>query len=111
MANKSEVPPDKFNGKNYFSWEFQFQLFVKGKELWGHIDGTVQKPSDKDKYRKWETNDAKIMSWITSYVDQEIVINLSPYKIAKDMWEYLNTIYNQDNTALQISVRMCHTHS
>ena len=28
-----------------------------------------------------------------------IVFNLRPYKIAKDMWEYLKKVYNQDNTA------------
>ena len=29
----------RFNGKNYSACEFQFKLFVKGKDLWGHIDG------------------------------------------------------------------------
>lgn len=66
MGEKAEVMPEIFNRKNYFSWEFQLRLFVKGKDLWGHIDGTIERPSEKDKYGKWETNDAKIMSWITS---------------------------------------------
>lgn len=43
---------EKFNRKNYFSREFQFRLFVKGKDLWGHIDGTIERPSEKDKYGK-----------------------------------------------------------
>lgn len=33
--------PIRFNEKNYFSWEFQFWMFDKGTELWGHIDGTI----------------------------------------------------------------------
>jgi hypothetical protein len=28
----------RFTGKNYSAWKFQFKLFVKGKELCGHID-------------------------------------------------------------------------
>jgi hypothetical protein len=24
----------KFTGKNYVAWEFQFRMFLKGKELW-----------------------------------------------------------------------------
>ena len=40
----------RFNGKNYSAWAFQFQFFVKGKELWGHIDGTDPAPnSEKEK--------------------------------------------------------------
>ena len=31
----------RFNGKKYSAWEFQFKLFVKGKDLWGHIDEIV----------------------------------------------------------------------
>ena len=44
-----------FNGKNYSAWAFQFQIFVKGKELWGHIDGTYSAPNnekEKEKYVK-----------------------------------------------------------
>ena len=40
-SNKLESFPFRFTGKNYSAWEFQFKLFVKGKELWGHIDGSV----------------------------------------------------------------------
>ena len=37
------------------------------------------------------------MTWILASVDQ--VFNLRSYKTAKDMWEYLKKVYNQDNTA------------
>ncbi|KDO39077.1 hypothetical protein CISIN_1g045690mg [Citrus sinensis] len=39
------------------------------------------------------------MTWIMGSVDQSLVLNLKPYKTAKDMWEYLKKVYNQDNTA------------
>ena len=39
------------------------------------------------------------MTWILASVDQLIVFNMRPYKTAKDMWEYLKKVYNQDNTA------------
>ena len=40
----------RFNGKNYSAWAFQFQIFVKGKILWGHIDGANLAPnSEKEK--------------------------------------------------------------
>ncbi|KAG6494580.1 hypothetical protein ZIOFF_042340 [Zingiber officinale] len=36
----------KFTGKNYAAWEFQFKMFLKGKELWNHIDGCT--PASKE---------------------------------------------------------------
>ncbi|XP_031261253.1 uncharacterized protein LOC116119442 [Pistacia vera] len=89
----------KFTGKNYSAWEFQFHLFVMGKELWGHIDGSDQAPTDVSKLTQWQTKDARVMTWILGSVDPIIVLNLRPYKTAKSMWEYLKKVYNQDNIA------------
>ena len=105
MADKIEVLQVKFNGKSFFSWEFQVCLFLRGKNLWGHIDGTLPIPTDNAKLGQWEANDVKIMSWITSSVDQQIVLNLCPYKTAKDMWDYLSTIYNQDNSTRKYQLK------
>ena len=87
-----------FTGKNYSTWEFQFRIFVMGKELWGHIDGSDPTPTEPTKLAQWQVKDARVMTWILVSVDQLIVFNLRSYKIAKDMWEYLK-VFNQDNTA------------
>lgn len=44
-------------------------------------------------------NDAKVICWILSLVDPQIVRNLRPHKTAKKMWEYMKKIYNQDNSS------------
>ena len=110
MSEKSEILPIKFNGKNYFSWEFQFRMFVKGKELWGHLDGSVPKPpagTEKSTITQWETNDAKIISWILSSVESHLVLNLRPYQeSAKNMWEYLKKIYNQESAARRFQLEL-----
>ena len=51
-----------FTGKNYATWEFQFQLFVTGKELWGHIDGSAPAPTEPKELSKWKVKDARVMS-------------------------------------------------
>jgi hypothetical protein len=51
-----------FNGKNYASWEFQFRMFVRGKELWGHLDGSSKAPTNPKELSSWEGKDAKIVS-------------------------------------------------
>ncbi|XP_015158468.1 TMV resistance protein N-like [Solanum tuberosum] len=73
----------RFTGKKYSSWEFQFQLFVTGKELWGHIDGSDPAPTDATKLGEWKIKDARVMTWILGSIDPLIVLNLRPYKTAK----------------------------
>ncbi|TXG56864.1 hypothetical protein EZV62_018177 [Acer yangbiense] len=89
----------RFTGKNYSAWEFQFQFFVTGKELCGHIDGSDLAPTEPKELANWKVKDARVMSWILGFVDPLIVLNLRPYKTAKTMWEYLLKVYHQDNTA------------
>ena len=98
-SDKFESFPIRFTRKNYCAWEFQFKLFVKGKELWGHIDGSNPAPRDAEALPKWEIMDARVMTWILSSVEPHLVLNLRPYKTAAAMWNYLHTVYNQDNFA------------
>lgn len=108
MAEKSEILPVKLNGKNYFSWEFQVSIFLKGKNLWGHIDGSFEKPSNKEanKFVQWKINDSKIMSWMLSSVEQQFVVKLRPYKTSKGMWDYLKKIYNQETAARKFQLEL-----
>ncbi|RVX16305.1 Retrovirus-related Pol polyprotein from transposon RE1 [Vitis vinifera] len=81
-SDKLESFPIRFTSKNYCAWEFQFKLFVKGKELWGHIDGSNPAPRDAEALSKWEMKDARVMTWILSSVEPHLVFNLRPYKTA-----------------------------
>ena len=98
-SDKLEAFPIRFTSKNYSAWEFPFKLFVKGKELWGHIDGSVLAPQGAEALSKWEIHDARVMTWLLSSVESHLILNLRPYKTAAAMWTYLNTVYNQDNSA------------
>ena len=101
-TEKYDVLLVRLNGKNYSAWAFQFQIFVTGKDLWGHVDGSSPVP-DKDttkvEHAKWTVKDAQVMAWILSSVDPNIVLNLWPYKIAATMWNYLKKVYSQNNEA------------
>lgn len=77
--DKSDIPLIKFNGKNYTSWAFQFQIHLKSKEMWGHIDGFDLKPTpdpkptnvknDEKSVDRWKIKDAQILSWIVGTVE------------------------------------------
>ena len=89
----------RFNGKNYLAWEFQFRMFVKGKELWSHIDGKSEAPAGGTDLAQWDNKDARIVSWLLGSIGPHMVNNLCCFMTAKEMWEYLRRIYNQDNNA------------
>ena len=92
----------RFNGKNHSAWAFHFKIFVKGKNPWGHIDGSKPAPDeskDKEGYAKWEVKDAQIMAWILRSVESNIVMNLQPFKTAAEMWTYLKNLHSQQNNA------------
>jgi len=84
-SNNSDLFRVRFTRKNYPAWEFQFQVFVTGKELWGHVDGSDPAPTNSTKLLQWKVKDAWVMSWILGSVDLLIVLNLRPYKTAKTM--------------------------
>ena len=91
----------RFIDTNYSTWAFQFELFFKGKDLWGHIDGMdVEKPTTFDKSQdvgsspSWAVLEARIMSWLLCSVEPHIVTHLLPHRFAQSMWAYLKKVYH-----------------
>lgn len=100
QMEKSEVRLIQFNGKNYPSWAFQFQLYLEAEELWGPISGSDPKPSKNEKLiSAGNTKDAKIKTWILGSVEPHLIMNLKPCQTSKDMCEYLQTVYHRNNSA------------
>jgi len=100
-SDKYDVLFIRLNGKNHPAWAFQFQIFVKGKNLWGHVDDTNSAPNKENQpkeYVVWEVRNAQVMARIISSIDPHIVLNLWPFNTAAKMWAYLKKIYSQNNT-------------
>ncbi|KAG6481042.1 hypothetical protein ZIOFF_057634 [Zingiber officinale] len=71
----------KFTGKNYVAWEFQFRIFLKGKELWNHIDGSTLVPKEGIELSQWEAKDAHLLDFrlVTLVkVPKEALVSLQP---------------------------------
>ncbi|KAJ8770907.1 hypothetical protein K2173_022079 [Erythroxylum novogranatense] len=96
----------KFTGKNYGAWEFQFRMFLKGKELWGHIDGSSPAPEKDIEFSQWEAKDARIISWILGSIEAHTLNNLLSFSTAKEMWNHLQRIYHQDNNARRFQLEL-----
>nr|CAN66507.1 hypothetical protein VITISV_034008 [Vitis vinifera] len=101
LGGKSSKGSQEFRKNIHLNLKGQkFELFLKGKDLWGHIDGTdVEKPSTFDKYQdvrsslSWAVLDACIMSWRLGSVEPHIVTHLRPHRSAHSMWAYLKKDY------------------
>ena len=65
----------------------------------GHITGSVPAPQGVEALSKWEIHDARVMTWLLSSFESHLDLNLRPYKTVATMLTYLNTVYNQDNSA------------
>ncbi|KAJ0077163.1 hypothetical protein Patl1_35639 [Pistacia atlantica] len=81
-------------------------MFVKGKELWCHLDGFSMAPTDPHELSLWEGRDAKIASWLLSSVKPHMVNNLRGFTTVKAMWDYLRWIYYQDNSARKFQLEL-----
>ena len=81
-------------------------MFVKWKELWGHLDGSSTAPIDPTKLSSWESRDAKITSWLLISVEPHMVNNLRGFTIVKTIWDYLRRIYYQDNFSRKFQLEL-----
>ncbi|KAK2985226.1 hypothetical protein RJ640_009329 [Escallonia rubra] len=98
-SEKAECLSVKLDGKHYSIWRFHFQYFVEGKGLWGYVDGSEPQPAafQVKEATQWKVNNAKVISWILGSVDTSIGIPTRGLHTAKDMWEYLEKVYQQSN--------------
>ncbi|KAK9116454.1 hypothetical protein Sjap_015401 [Stephania japonica] len=81
-------------------------MFLKGKTLWNHIDGSSLALTDAKDLTQWETKDAYIISWILASIEPRMVNNLRSFGTAKQMWDYLRCIYHQENTARHFQLEL-----
>lgn len=62
----------------------------------------MPKPTNAIVLVEWETNNARIISWILGLVEPSILFN------AKGMWDYLRRVYNHENIARQFQLEYEH---
>lgn len=105
-SDKRDFLAVKLDGKNYSLWRFHFQFFVEGKGLWGYIDGSEIKPeaSKTTEASQWKVNNAQVVSWILGSVDMSIGIPMRGLHTAREMWGYLEKVYQQSNLARKFQI-------
>ncbi|CAN1245557.1 Retrovirus-related Pol polyprotein from transposon RE1 [Linum grandiflorum] len=97
-----------FDGKNYALWEHQFRVHVQGKALLSYLTGEAAIPDPPaaaaDSTSTWQTNNAKVVSWILGSVTPHISLSLCCFIYAADIWKHLKQTYAQVNTSRQFEI-------
>ncbi|CAN0892904.1 hypothetical protein LINGRAHAP2_LOCUS17842 [Linum grandiflorum] len=115
----------RFDGKNYALWEHQFRVHVQGKALLSYLTGETSIPDPPttpaaadstptmtgahtkaiEAHTKailtWQTNNAKVVSWILGSVIPPIALSLRCFTSAADIWKHLKQTYAQVNTSVR----------
>lgn len=78
-------------------------LFFLDRNFLKYVRSSEKIPADKraEKFAKlmanWEINSLKIMTWIYNSIDQSIGVHSAKIAKAKDIWDYLSSLYVQSN--------------
>lgn len=84
--------------------DFICSFFVEGKGLryrWNRNQACCLKSK---KLKQWRIDNAKIMSLILGSVDANIEIPMRGFKTAKEMWNYLDRVYQHSNLARKFQI-------
>lgn len=85
-------------GSNYDEWATNIRLALKSRKKFGFVDGTIPRPTDESgDLEDWWTNNALVVSWIKLTIEAQVRSNLSPYDVAKDLWEHIQKRFSVKN--------------
>ncbi|CAN0917805.1 hypothetical protein LINGRAHAP2_LOCUS30525 [Linum grandiflorum] len=102
-SESSDGAAIRFNGQNFPIWEYSFRVFVLGKGLLAYLDGTKKLPVttaiNSTEVETWNTNNAKVLSWLISSVDLEIALTFRSFTTATEVWAHLKEVYSRMSTS------------
>lgn len=106
----------RLDGKNFAYWNYVMKNFLKGKKMWGYVNGSNTKPTDEKAENSselidvWEANNSKIITWINNSVVPSIGIQLAKFEYAKEVWDHLTKLFSQSNFAKRYQLE-CDIHA
>ncbi|CAN1767175.1 Retrovirus-related Pol polyprotein from transposon RE1 [Linum perenne] len=102
LPNPSSTFSVKLNPNNYLLWKLQFEPFLAGYDLLGHIDGSNNAPpvlteagARNPQYTNWYRRDQIILGWIISSVSEGVLQILVGLSSAAAAWTALASAYGQ----------------
>ncbi|KAK2974112.1 hypothetical protein RJ640_025461 [Escallonia rubra] len=93
----------KLNGLNYLQWSQSVFMFISGKGKEDYLTGTIETPSKDDpSYKKWNSENHMVMSWLINTMNLEIGQNFMFYGTAKEIWENVKETYSDNENTSEL---------
>ncbi|XP_052197933.1 uncharacterized protein LOC127804888 [Diospyros lotus] len=102
-----QITQHKLTGTNFREWSQSVMLVMKGKGKMGYLTcGTTQPDADTSEYNTWDAENSIVMAWIINSMEPKIGRTYLFYKIAKEVWDAVQSLYSDmENTAQCFEVR------
>lgn len=106
----------KLNSKNYHTWKFDMQYFLKDYSTWGIVSGNEKQPAlspslphDSDEVKaamdEWDWLDAKACRVIILSVGASQKSHLCHVNSSSEMWETLKKVYYKMSLPQKIALQ------
>jgi gag-polypeptide of LTR copia-type/Zinc knuckle len=95
----ADVQIPKLTARNYNQWRELITPCLKGRGIWGYVDGDVKKPTDLSQQQIWTENDAIAVSIIKSSLSDAQLGHVMGIDDSKGVWDTLKRILQRDDTA------------
>ncbi|XP_068641875.1 uncharacterized protein [Aristolochia californica] len=83
--------------------------FLKGRGIWGHIDGSDLAPGDANALSKWIIMDARVMTWILASLEPHYRSIEEYFSGFQNLWvDYIDIVYEDVPTAALSVVQAVH---
>lgn len=110
MANKFQF--EKLNARNYFTWKFRMEHYLKAEKLWNaivtdepEIKSTVcGSISNQAELTKWSDDDEQALARIVLCIDNTQVTHLRTAESARDAWDALKEYHEKDTLTNRICI-------
>jgi len=104
MAVNSIVVSIVLDGQNYPEWAFCVQTALRGHGLLFHLTDDAPVLADDRRnaadLKTWQINDGKVMAAMVNSTKQSMIMSLSKFNTAKEIWSHLKNRFVQDSGAL-----------
>lgn len=84
---------EKFDGRDFHTWQIQMQLHLIEKDLWDVVKPNSVIPTDVGELAKWNVKNQKALGTIGLGLSKAYLHHVNFVKSAKEIWESLNKLF------------------
>ena len=110
MAQEDKLSIDKFEGaKNWQIWKYQMTAILEARELYGHIDGTLTRPSVSESssgaIASFEKSLKKTKALIVTSIKSDLIYLITECQTPKEIWDTLKQRFERDTIANKLFLK------